>query len=561
LALLALASPAAAHHEGAGVGCPGGRPALLVMPRPGDGYLHVAARYARPGTRWTDLRSANGDRPVQVGRAVRVPLEMLPDDLQQEALTRLFPADGYRDGAWVHLTGQRPAGGCREDAGRLAAWFGRDPGLGPDVARRNGLPEGPLPAGLAVRIPREMLAARWTPAEAEEAPALTYGEDEAGAYAAYRLKPGEALYSAVVIRFTGRLDADEVNQLAAEIATRSGIEDVRDIPIGYPIKIPRELLLPRYLPAGDPARVAWEQGRLAADRYRLQARARRLSGLHVILDAGHGGIDVGTTKKGMDEDEYVYDVMCRIKKKLERETDAMVLATIEDGITGYAARDLDRLPRDRNERIRTTPPYAPEDPELRALGVNLRWYLANSFYRRLVERGIDPEKVVFLSLHADSLHPTVSGAMAYIPGEEYRRGRYGSASAAYASFEEVRDKTFVSFDPATRLRAEGLSRQFAEALIRAFRAEQVPVHRYQPVRDHVIRRKSSWVPAVVRCSEAPVSVLVELVNLNNADDRQRMRLPEFRERLAAAFVGALLAVYDSAPEPPPVSTALAAGAP
>src|SRR5256885_11217725 len=34
------------------------------------------------------------------------------------------------------------------------------------------------------------------------------------------------------------------------------------------------------------------------------------------------------------------------------------------------------------------------------------------------------EKVVFLSIHADSLHPSLRGAMIYIPGERYVQGSY-----------------------------------------------------------------------------------------------------------------------------------------
>ena len=52
-----------------------------------------------------------------------------------------------------------------------------------------------------------------------------------GRYAEYRLRRGEALYSAVVVRFTGQLHAKQVNATAREIARRSGITDVTAIPI------------------------------------------------------------------------------------------------------------------------------------------------------------------------------------------------------------------------------------------------------------------------------------------------------------------------------------------
>src|SRR5207245_1962960 len=66
---------------------------------------------------------------------------------------------------------------------------------------------------------------------AEGADQLRYARDGAGPYAAYRLKRGEALYSAVVVRYTGRVDAQDVNELAMSIARRSGIGDVTGIPV------------------------------------------------------------------------------------------------------------------------------------------------------------------------------------------------------------------------------------------------------------------------------------------------------------------------------------------
>ena len=67
----------------------------------------------------------------------------------------------------------------------------------------------------------------------------------------YRLRKGEALYSAVVVRFTGRLDAADVNDLALKLAQRSGIADVHTIPVGFPVKIPVEFLSDDFLPKDD----------------------------------------------------------------------------------------------------------------------------------------------------------------------------------------------------------------------------------------------------------------------------------------------------------------------
>ena len=543
--LLAVPVPSwatAAAVQESGI-CSDGQPFLRVWPRKDDGYIVLSRRYVRQEDEWRRIRDVNRRRSVQVGRSVMIPLDLLTDEYRHRVLVSVFPEDRFAGGYWIHKLGQKPARRCRETLENLSTWFTGSDGMEADLGELNGRTRAGRATGKMVRIPREMLLPVFVPQEAVGTVELSYGEDPQGPYALYRLKPGEALYSSVVIRFTGNLDAQEVNQMATEIAQRNNIRDVRSIPVGFAVRIPRELLLPRYLPQGDPRRAAWEARLSESARFRTNVRARRLAGVHVILDAGHGGVDVGTTQDGMDEDEYVYDVMCRIKRRLERDTDAMTLVTIEDRDTGYEIRNLETLSRDRNEIIRTTPPYPPLDPDRRAMGVNLRWYLANSFYRRLVERGIDPDKIVFVSLHADSLHPSLRGAMAYIPGGKYRTRRYGNGNSLYSRFEEVRDQTYVSFDAKTRARSEGVTRQFAQQLMRSFRNANIPVHRYEPVRDHVVRRGRSWVPAVIRCSEVPLSLLLELVNLSNSQDRSRLRDPDFREQLARGFVDALLAYY------------------
>ena len=85
-----------------------------------------------------------------------------------------------------------------------------------------------------------------------------YGSDDRGPYAGYRLRPGEALYSAVVVRFTGRTKAEDVVGLAETLAERSDIPDLTDIPVGYMVKIPFDYLEPEFLPAQHPKRLEAE---------------------------------------------------------------------------------------------------------------------------------------------------------------------------------------------------------------------------------------------------------------------------------------------------------------
>ena len=67
------------------------------------------------------------------------------------------------------------------------------------------------------------------------------------------------------------------------------------------------------------------------------------------------------------------------------------------------------------------------DPRLivaAAVGVHLRWYLTNHIITRRISREVPRSKTVFVSVHADSLHPSVRGAMVYVPARSLRPDRY-----------------------------------------------------------------------------------------------------------------------------------------
>src|SRR5262249_62430333 len=83
----------------------------------------------------------------------------------------------------------------------------------------------------------------------------------------------------------------------------------------------------------------------------------------------------------------------------------------------------------KKARVLTTPPY---DLDGAVAGVNLRWYLANSILRKSIQSGGSVDRTVFLSLHADSLHPAVRGALIYISREKFLSGPFRKQSALYA---------------------------------------------------------------------------------------------------------------------------------
>ncbi len=413
--------------------------------------------------------------------------------------------------------------------------------LPPPPAAADGEPVPAVAAALPAAQPAVATLAAAAPA-AGSAPRdyrLEYGRDTEGDYAIYRLRPGEALYSSVVVRFTGRVLAADVNELAVEIAERSHIGDVTDIPIGYRVKVPFDLLLPEFLPAGHPRRREYEEGLLAAARFDNPVQAFGLAGVTVILDSGHGGRDVGASFGGVWESLYVHDILLRVRQLLEAHTEARVIATVADGKRARPD-EHDVLPFSRNHRVLTSPPYPIEDA---AVGTNLRWYLANSIYRREVDKGVDPEKMVFLSLHADSLHPSLRGAMVYIPDAQMRGGTFGKAGTVYAARTEYREQPQVSFSWQSRVQSEGLSRDLAGHLIAGFEHRKLPVHPDKPVRELIIRRRSKYVPAVLRYNAVPAKVLIEVCNLANVADRAAVQTASHRQKMAEAIVEGLLAYY------------------
>jgi N-acetylmuramoyl-L-alanine amidase len=514
----------------------------------GEGWTVLAHRLCGDAQRAALLVQANGgQREVKAGARYRVPYACLAPEYQLKVAKALFPDDQPQADGWRHqVRGVGPL--ARESLWHLAVWFtGNGENFRP-LREYNELSDDDLAKGDELIIPSELLlpAFRSGVPAAEKDFRLEYGKDAEGEYAIYRLRPGEALYSSVVVRFTGRIHAQDVNALAQQIAHRSEILDVTQIPVGYQVKIPFDLLEPEFLPEGHPQRTEYEASLRASARFSNHVRALGLENITVILDAGHGGRDGGAVQNGVWESLYVYDIALRTKRLLESRTNARVVATTRDG-AGYRIPDVDVLPASRGHAVLTTPPYPIEDP---AVGVNLRWYLANSIYRKAVREEGDVEKVIFLSIHADSLHPSLRGAMAYIPAARMRDESYGKSGAVYAARREFQESPRVSFPWEQRVKSEGLSRALAKQIITAFESHGLAVHPFQPVRDKIIRDQSEWVPAVLRYNSVPAKMLLEVCNLNNPEDRRLLKTRNYRQQVAEAMVKGILGYYGRESELP-----------
>ena len=558
-----------------------------VLPHPGDAWSRLAKRVTGDGDRWTDIADFNSaGENLRIDRPVRVPLAMLRPELQRKVLASLFPADTHDSAGWRHLV----IGGTGvegESLWSIAEWFTGDGANYTAIRKANPAQKLSTRAGDVIVIPKRLLTAAFgggaegkngstaatevrqstddpveraaadeeSPQAAVEAvavgaPSLTYERNAPEPYAVYRLQKGEALYSSVAIRFTGRVYSSDVGDVLNRIVQFNGISDVSRIPVNYPVKIPMSLLLPEYRPPDDAQRVAREQSLRVSGKLAKRTRARNLDGVHIILDAGHGGRDAGTTHEGVWESRYVYDVTCRLKRILEKRSAAKVSLTTKSESNGYQIADDDEIDSDTDQVVLTTPRYTLDDA---TVGVNLRWYLANSIFRHAIGRRTAKEKVVFLSIHADSLHPSLRGAMAYIPGGRYVQGRYQKTGDVYLTRAEVRESPVVRHTEKESLTAEGLSRDLAESIIASFESSGLKVHPFNPVRDNVVRDGGEWVPAVIRYNLVPTRLLLEICNLGNRKDRELVKTKDYRQKIAEAVFEGLLSFYGEQPDAPMVA--------
>ncbi len=558
----------------------------LRVPMPKGGFKSIAKKYTGNAGSENAIRKAT---PRKRGRKIteaRVPFDLLLPAYRKEVLGALFPQDRRVTQGWEHPWKKGPLAKW-ESWGAVASWFTGSSKNAPNLKEANKAAGSKPKNGEVILIPEGLL---WKPIKelppphstpksgpglpGEQEPEhvnppaeqghvdlptkpvpytlpqgkissviLEYGKDAQGEYALYRLQQGEALYSAVAVRFTGRINAADVNEMAMRIAKRSGIKDVTDIPINYPVKIPLEELLPQYLPHSNARYKEWLANRQSADKFTNTFKSAALDGVVVILDAGHGGRDRGAMKNDVWEDSYVYDIACRIRRSLERFTKARVLMTLHSPSLGYEPQDKEKLTPNTDAVILTHPWHKPESKERVKVGVNLRWYLSNDYFLHLKKEGVDPHHIVFTSIHADSLHPSLRGAMFYIPGKPYRSTKWSVKGSYYQQFEEVKRNPSFRVTSRDLNRSEGLSRQFTRTLESSFSQNGLAMHPYSPTRTHVIRGRRHWVPAVLRNNLVPCSVLIEVCNINNPKDAKLLRDPKFRQKIADAYIEALIRYY------------------
>jgi N-acetylmuramoyl-L-alanine amidase len=531
-------------------------PVSVPAPLPGGGSALVRLQY-RQGISVEGQDLPRGFLRKGAAKSAWVDFNDLSPDGKRWALIALFPRDAWGSDRVLH-TVQYPS---LESVWLISALFtGHGQHYDKVMAANPGLPEK-LVAGDTWTIPPELLVKelggqgsgqpdRSQPEDQLDDEArtnayralLSFERDAQGPYAVYHMRKAEALYSSVVLRYTDRIDPKDVNDLARAIAKRSGIADIRGIQPGQVVKIPLDALADPFQPEGTKALAEEQEVRAEVRRTARVDAGPRLKGVRIVLDAGHGGVDKGAMANGLWESDFVYDITMRVYRLLQEETDATVSSTIRYPDIGFDARDRIRRASSSAE-ILTTPPFANDGESPNATSVHLRWVLANDLFQRFEDKRGDPRKTLFISFHADSLHPSARGTMVYVPGAAMVPSRFYLSPARTAGVKEARKASMVHFSGKEKLMGEARSRQFAEVLLRALTAEAVPIHTDRAIRNVIHRDGGSWLPAVIRYNEASAKVLIETANLTNPGDAKNLQDPEFRQRFAEGVVRAIRAYF------------------
>jgi len=371
---------------------------------------------------------------------------------------------------------------------------------------------------------------------------LTYELNNDEKYAVYHLRKGEAIYSDVVLRYTDRVYPLEVNALSLLIAKKSGIRDVRSIKPGQSLLIPIDYLASPFQPEGSLALKDEKQIRDEIKRTESLSASPNLKGVEIILDAGHGGIDPGASANGLWESDFVYDIANRVRSQLLKETEATVKNTISyPSIRNSIRSRIKKI--SPSAEILTTPPYRNDGEKPSSVGVHLRWILSNSWTSKFISNKGDDKKTLFISFHADSLHPSASGTMVYVPGSSGVPDRFQIRGLKGVQVNELPKYGSVTFTPQERFLGEVRSRQFSEILIKNLAQNQLPIHQNRAIRNIIQREGTAFVPAVIRYNKSSTKVLIEVANLNNPVDAENLSDPEFRSRFAESVCQAIKAYF------------------
>ena len=555
------------------VGWNGKRLVVKLKPLIGEGGYSLARRVLLSNFRsLKTIRKYSKTRRLYRNRFITFPLKVINGSIRSSALKAVFFKDKAGIGYWKHRVTF-----AWETTSMIAGLFTKEGIKAGHLVRYNKMRNkgNILKKGDVIKIPWKWVSPELSLRPVSLKPPLKLKQDKSGKfYAHYQMKHGETLYSSVVIRFTGRLLNDEVNQVANKLLKLNNISDAKLIQSRQKIRIPLEWLSEEYLGSqtndvssrktsvkktNKKKTKKIKSSKAVASKKKLKRvkstqkavaqktkskRKNNVHKIHVILDSGHGGRDPGATagsRKNKDliyEDEVVYDISKRMSKLFKKQG-IIVHPTLSDPNQKQPIRYLSNR-HDRDERLLVTPHYLTRNARI---GVNMRVYLVNHIFKNLRKKKVPSENILFISLHGDALHSSLSGAMVYFPDSRLRRGRFNMSSKIYRKRKEY--STNLTYKPRDNKYSEKLSKSFGKNIINEFRELGLRTHRVSSaVRGYLYRKGKKTLPAVLRYSMVPTSVLVEIANLNNRLDRRDLLKSKTRQKIAKAITNSVTTHFD-----------------